>query len=95
MIPGSRRAASWLNPPRLPTLVRGRNVALPYLFFFRYSISCLAVCSESVTMFWMLPPRAVSTATSYFFSVEMMSATTPWMPFTRSRTSITRRMLPP
>ena len=76
-------------------LVRGRKVALPYRFFFRYSISCLAVASESVTMFCMLPPRAVSMAISYFCSVEMISATTPWIPWTRSRTSMTRRMLLP
>ena len=93
--PFSFRAAGWENVCLPLMLVNGRKVALPYLFFFRYSISCLAVASESVTMFWMLPPRAVSMAVSYFWLVVMISATTPCMPCTRSRTSMTLRMLLP
>ena len=79
----------------LRILVRGRNVARPYRFFFRYSIMTLAVCSLSVTIFWILPPRAVSTAVSYAFSTLIRSATTPWIPGWRSFCSITRRILLP
>ena len=38
-----------------------------YLFFLRYCIISLAVCTSSVTIFCMLPPSAVSTAISYSF----------------------------
>ena len=76
-------------------LVRGRNVARPYLFCFKYAIIRFAVSSSSVTIFWILPPSAVSTAISYSFSTLMMSATTPIRPFSRSLQLITRRMLFP
>jgi len=48
----------------LPILLIGRNVALPYLFFLRYSINRLAVSSLSMTIFCILLPSAVSIAVS-------------------------------
>ena len=71
------------------------DVARPKRFSFRKAIIFLAVFSSVVTMFWMLPPSAVSTASSYFLEVWIRSATTPRMPGTRSFCSITRRIEPP
>ena len=54
-----------------------------------------AVFSLSVTIFWILPPSAVSMASSYFFSVLIRSATTPRIPGSRLFCSITLRIEPP
>ena len=62
--PGSFRAAGVPNGFLFFMLVSGRKVALPYLFCFRKAIISFAVVSLSVTMFWMLPPSAVSMAVS-------------------------------
>ena len=43
MTPGSFKAPLSLKPPRRPTLVSGRKVARPNLFFFRKSIIRFAV----------------------------------------------------
>jgi len=95
MTPGSENTSALWKPVLFAMLFSGRNVARPYLFFFRYSIAFFAVVSVSVTIFWILPPSAVSIATSYFFSAVMISATTPVIPFSRSFSSIIRRMLFP
>lgn len=52
-----------------------RCTAIPVLF--QMINQRFAVSSEPVTMFWMLPPSAVSIAVSYFFVVLIKSATTP------------------
>ena len=54
-------------------LLRGRNVALPRLFTFKYWISFFAIVSFSVITFEIAPPRAISTATSYFFYTEKIA----------------------
>ena len=95
MTPGSERTSSLIRPPEADTVVSGKKVARPKRFFFKNWIISLAVDSSSVTIFWMLPPSAVSTAVSYFLSTWMMSATTPTIPEFRSFCSITRRMLCP
>lgn len=88
--------ASGLRIPPLPCiLVRGRNVARPNLFVFRNAIIRFAVSSLSVTIFWILPPSAVSIAISYSLSTLMISATTPIRPFSLSLLAITFRILFP
>ena len=93
--PASFNASFWLNSPLVLMLFKGRNVARPKRFFFRYSIILFAVCSLSVTIFWILPPRAVSMAISYSLLTWIRSATTPRMPDTRSFCSMTLRILLP
>ena len=55
----------------------GRNVTLPMLFAFKYSIACFACCSVSTTMFCIAFPSAVSTAVVYFFSTVTSLLKTP------------------
>ena len=93
--PGSLSASGFLIPPPPCILVSGRNVALPNLLRLRKSIIRLAVSSLSVTIFWILPPSAVSIAISYSLSTLMISATTPIRPFSRSLFDITFRILLP
>ena len=83
--------------PPLPEIPEsGRKVALPYLFFFKNSISSFAVSSVSVTIFWMLPPSAVSIAISYVFSdLDQIRYDTDECPAPGSFCSMTRRMLLP
>ena len=103
-------STSWLAKPTAPfslvsdesTLISlpliaesGRNVARPNLFCFKKAISPFAVSSLSVTIFWIVPPNAVSMAVSYCFFVLMISATTPTMPLYLSFCSITFLMLFP
>ena len=75
--------------------LRGKNVARPSLFCLRYAISSLAVDSLSVTMFWIVPPKAVSIAVSYFLSTLTISAITPRIPGLLSFNSIILRILLP
>ena len=49
--PLSENTSSLLKPVFLVILLKGKNVARPYLFFFKYSIISLAVVSVSVTIF--------------------------------------------
>ena len=93
--PGSLKTSFMRNSCLLRMLVSGRKVALPALFCFRKAIISLAVSSVSVTIFCMLPPRAVSMATSYFFSTLIRSATTPIIPELLLLRSMTRLTLPP
>lgn len=61
-------------------LVKGRKVARPKRFFFKNCIILFAVCSLSVTILEILPPRAVSMAISYSLLTWIISATTPMIP---------------
>ena len=74
---------------------KGRNVARPNLFSLRYAIRFFAVFSLSVTIFWIVPPRAVSIAVSYFFSTLIISAITPIIPSFSDFSSIIFLMLLP
>ena len=90
MIPSSLSA-----PPKLPGLCnviasKGRNVALPSLFSLSQLIVRFAVASLSVTIFWIAPPIAVSTAVSYFGLTFIISATTPIIPASSFLCSIMR-----
>ena len=93
--PGSLKASALRIPPLPRILVSGRNVARPNLFLFRNSIILFAVFSLSVTIFWILPPSAVSIAISYSCSTLMISATTPISPGSCSFFAITFRILLP
>ena len=75
------------------TVVSGKNVARPKRFFFKYWIIRFATCSSSVTIFWIFPPSAVSTAVIYFSFTRIISATTPSTPGSCFFCSITRRIL--
>ena len=86
------RDTSGIRLFRLPsTLVKGRKVARPARFLFKKEIIRFAVSSSSVTMFWILPPNAVSIAVSYFSGTWIRSATTPTSPGSDAFCSITRR----
>ena len=90
MMPSSLSA-----PPKLPGLCRviasrGRKVALPSLFSLSQVIVRFAAASLSVTIFWMAPPIAVSTAVSYLGLTLIMSATTPIIPASSFLCSIIR-----
>ena len=74
---------------------KGKNVARPSLFCFRKPISSFAVDSLSVTIFWIVPPSAVSIAVSYCFSTFTISAITPRIPGLLSFNSMIFFMLLP
>ena len=97
-VPITPASSRTLCPARLLLLripESGRKVALPAFSRFRISIRRLAVSSSFVTIFCILPPRATSIAVSYFFSVEIRSATVPTMPGSRDLSCMTRFTLPP
>ena len=56
----------------------GKKDALPPIRF-KYSIRYCASSDVGVTIFCIAPPIAVSIAVSYFASVKITSATTPWI----------------
>ena len=58
------------------TLVIGKNVALPILLAFKYSITYFASFSFFVTIFCTELPRAISIAVSYFCGTFISLATT-------------------
>ena len=58
-------------------LSNGKNVTLPSWLLFRYVIKFLAISSSSTTIFCINPPSAISTAYSYFSSVEIIFAIVP------------------
>ena len=62
--PGSFNASFCENSSRTVIASSGKNVARPKRPCFKYSIMCFAVCSVSVTIFWIAPPSAVSIAVS-------------------------------
>ncbi|CDC78956.1 unknown [Clostridium sp. CAG:465] len=56
----------------------GRKVTRPREFSFKYEIIFFAVCSSFTTTFCIYPPSAISTAYSYFSSVDINDATVPY-----------------
>ena len=63
------------------TDVIGKKLALPKLNCLKWFTNFLASSSESVTMFCILWPRAISKAVSYSFGTDIRFANTPCTPF--------------
>ena len=58
----------------------GKKLALPKLFFLKYSINLLASFSSCVTMFCIVAPKHISIAVSYSLLVEIRLAKAPYTP---------------